>query len=58
MVLLSGCFLKCTALLKELRQRFFELELEYRLLTEDRFRRLILFHCYCNFNLLVRLNDG
>ena len=56
-VLLSGYFLKCTALLKELRQRFFELELEHCTLTKNPLRRLILFYWYYNFNPPTRLND-
>ena len=35
MILLSGYLPKCTPLLKELRQRFFELELEHCTLTEN-----------------------
>ena len=53
----SGYFLKCTPFLKELRQRFFELELEHSTLTENPHRRLLLFHWYCNFNRPARLND-
>ena len=34
-----------TPLLKELRQRFFKLQLEHCTLTENPFRRLILFYC-------------
>ena len=56
-VLLSGYFTKCTLLLKELCQRFFELKLEHCTLTENPLRRLILFHWYCNFNPCTRLND-
>ena len=57
MVLPWGYFLKCSLLLKELHQRFFELELEHCTLTESPLRRLILFHWYCNFNSPTRLND-
>ena len=55
MILLSGYFFKCTPLLKELRQRVFELQVEQCALTENplRIRR----HWYCNFNPLTRLND-
>ena len=56
-VLLSGYFLKCTPLLKELRKRFFELEHEHCTLTENPLRRLMLFHWYCNFNPPAWLND-
>ena len=56
-VLLSGYFLKCTPLLKELRQRLFKFELEHCTLTEYLLRRLMLFHWYCNFNPPARLND-
>ena len=56
-VLLSGYFAKYTPLLKDLRQRFFELELEYCTLTENPLRRLIFLHWYCNFNPHTRLNN-
>ena len=56
-VLPSGYFLKCTPLLKELRQVFFQSELEHCTLTENPLRRLIPFHCYYNFNPPTRLND-
>ena len=56
-LLLSGYFLKCTPLLKELRQIFFELELQQCTLTENLLKRLILFHWYCNSNPPARLND-
>ena len=46
-VLLSGYFLKCTPFLKELRQRFFELELEHCTLIENPLTRLRRFHWYC-----------
>ena len=49
LVLLSSYFLKFTPLFKELRQRFFELELEHCTLTKTPLRILILFHWYCNF---------
>ena len=49
-VLLSGYFLKCAGLLKELFPRFFELEVEHCSLTQNPLRRLVLFHWYCNFN--------
>ena len=57
MVLLSGHFLSCTLLLRELRQRFFELDLEHCTLTKNPLRRFILFHWYCNFNPPRRSND-
>ena len=57
MVLLSGYCLICTPLVKELRQRFFELEDEHCTLTENPLRRLMLFYCYSNFNPPTRLND-
>ena len=53
-ILASVYFVKCTPLWKELRQRFFELDLEHCTLTENPLRRLILFNRYCNFN---RLRD-
>ena len=56
-VLLSDYFLECIPLLKELRQRFFELQLEHYKLTEYPLRRLTLFHRYCNFNPPARSND-
>ena len=56
-VLLSGYFLNCTQLLKELRQRFFELDLKHCTLTENPLRRLIHFHWHCNFDPPTRLND-
>ena len=57
MVLLSGSLFKHTPLLKELRQRFFKLELEHCTLTENPLKKLILFHWYYNFNPPARLND-
>ena len=45
-VLLSGYFPKCTPLLKELRKRFLELELEHCTLTQNPLRTLIPFHRY------------
>ena len=57
MVLLGGYFLSCTLLLRELRQRFFELDLEHCTLTKNPLRRLILFHWYCNFDPPRRSND-
>ena len=56
-VLLSGYFSYCSPLLKELRKRFFELEVKHCTLTENSVRRFILFHWYCNFNPPTRLND-
>ena len=40
MVLFSGYFLSCTLLLRELRQRFFELDLKHCTLTKNPLRRL------------------
>ena len=57
MIWLSGYILSCTPLLKELRQRVFELVLEHCTLTENPLRRLMLFNWYCNFNPPTRLND-
>ena len=56
-VCLSGCFLKCIPFLKEILQRFFELEFEHCTLKDNFLRRLILFHWYCNFNPPTRLNE-
>ena len=56
-VLLSDYFLKYTPLLKDLRKRFFGLELEHCTLIENPLRRLILLRLYCNFNPPARLNN-
>ena len=56
-VLLSTYFRKCAPLLKKLRQRLFELDLEHCRLTENSLRRLTPFCWYCNFNPATRLND-
>ena len=50
-------FPQITSLLRELHQRFFELELEHctLTLTENPLKTLILFHWYCNFNPPTRL---